>query len=132
MIVTSIRAAAIGLLAFGWANAAVAAQDKGHCPDNAAGTFRFFQVGGNTDQDRSRLETLAGMAKDRSGLCILAFIDTAEGGYAKKLAIRRAKWVLDTLTGKGVPRERIAIELRPGAPEQTKDDMKQVQVILNP
>ncbi len=122
-------AALLGLAAPHLAQAQ-AAGEKGHCPDNPAGTFRFFD-GGTTDQDRARLETLAaGLVKNQSSACILTFVDTSEGGYAKKLAIRRAKWVLDTLTGKGMTRDHIGIELRPGTANQTKAELKTVQVIL--
>lgn len=98
-----------------------------HCPENAAGTFRFFEKSGQTEQDKSRLETLAGIAKQQPSLCILALTDPTQL-QSRRLAVRRVKWVLDILTNNGVPRNLISVELRPS--QGDADAMRQVQVIF--
>ena len=98
-----------------------------HCPDNPAGTFRFFETVGQTEQDKSRLETLAGIAKSQRSVCILALTEPQQL-QSRRLAVRRVKWVLDILTKNGVPRQIIGIELRPEMADA--DTMRQVQVIF--
>jgi len=98
-----------------------------HCPDNPAGTFKFFEKGANTEADKARLATLAGIARQQSGVCLLALTDPANR-QSRSLAIRRLKWVLDGLTANGVPRDKIAYELRPQPSDP--DSMRLVQVIL--
>ena len=98
-----------------------------HCPENAPGTFRFFEKSGQTEQDKQRLETLAPLAKQQPSLCILSLTDPAQQ-QSRRLAARRVKWVLDVLTKNGVPRSMISIELRPQLVDA--DSMRQVQVIF--
>ncbi len=98
-----------------------------HCPDNPAGTYRFFEKSGQTEQDKSRLEQLAPLARQQTFLCILAFDNPAQW-QTRRMAVRRVKWVLDILTGNGVPRDIIGIEFRPARLDP--EAMRQVQVIL--
>lgn len=106
-----------------------AANDKG-CPNNPAGSHRFFTTS-NVDQDRVRLEAL-GMDLSQSGqpVCILAFLDSNENAYSRKLAIRRASWVRDILVAQGVTMNRISFELRPSAPDSDKNAAREVNVIV--
>ncbi|OIQ97175.1 hypothetical protein GALL_208750 [mine drainage metagenome] len=98
-----------------------------HCPDNPAGTYRFFEKSGQTEQDKARLEQLAPLARQQSFLCILAFDNPAQW-QTRRMAVRRVKWVMDILTGNGVPRSIIGIEFRPA--QLDPEAMRQVQVIL--
>ena len=119
------------LLALGLTQAAHAQQGQ-RCPANTKMTETFFDGSASSDQDKDRLVSLAGSVKDQTPVCILALTDPADDsrGYSKKLALRRALWVRDTLLKNGVPAGAIAVELRPGSPDQPKDTLKQVQVIL--
>lgn len=102
------------------------AEEK-HCPDNPAGTFRFFDAN-NPDQDRRRMADVAEVAKTHRLVCLLAWVGGEDLGYSKKLAIRRAIWLRDQLVAHGVPRDVIAVEFRPTS-EGAED--KHVDVILD-
>ena len=106
-----------------------AASDKG-CPNNPAGSHRFFTTS-SVDQDRVRLEAL-GTDQAQSGqpICIMAFLDSNESAYSRKLAIRRAAWVRDILVAQGVTMNRISFELRPSAPDSDKNAAREVNVIV--
>lgn len=105
------------------------AQDS-HCPENPAGTFRFFEAQ-NPDQDKARLAQLADTAKSHQLVCLLAWVDGGDPAYSKKLAIRRAVWVRDTLVAHGVPREVIAVEFRPTERGASEAQARRVDVILD-
>lgn len=116
-------------LALGLTPAAQAQQGQ-RCPDNPKSSTTFFDGKASSDDDKNRLIALAGSVRDQSPVCILALTDPAdEKGYSKKLALRRALWVRDILLKNGVPAGTIAVELRPGAADQDKDALRQVQVI---
>jgi hypothetical protein len=119
------------ILSFASAMPALAQNDR-HCPNLPAATTAFFVGDATMDQEKDRLQNLAGVAKTKDSVCILALVDPAEAAYSRKLAVRRAKWVLDTLTGQGVPRQIIAIEFRPADGGLPKDAARQVDVIVGP
>ncbi|HVI51912.1 MAG TPA: hypothetical protein VM661_11925 [Candidatus Sulfotelmatobacter sp.] len=98
-----------------------------HCPDNPAGTFKFFEKPGQTEQDKSRLETLAPIAKQQRQVCLLSLTDPSQL-QSRRIAVRRVIWVRDILLKNGVPPNLIAVELRPQAADP--DTMRQVQVIF--
>ncbi len=110
------------------ASAALADQ---HCPANPGSTYSFFQNGASYDDEKPRVEALAGPAARMGGACILAFYDST---YAKLLAFRRAKWVEDALIDKGANPRLISIELRPlaDADKDNKGLSHLVQIILGP
>ncbi len=116
------------------AAAATPPDEKQHCPASTPGnTIIFFAPGRNSNDDKAQLDSLAGtLLKQQQPVCILAFVDPKEVGYSKKLAIRRILWVRDGLIAKGVPSTLIAAELRPAAPDQAKDSLRLVNVILGP
>jgi hypothetical protein len=117
--------AVVGLLHAGAAHA----QQGQHCPNNPKGTSTFFEKG-KAEEDKDRIAALGAAIKDRQPLCILAFTDPTEAvAYSRKLAVRRVLWVRDNLVKNGVPQGSIAIEFRPGSPDQSKDALRQVQVI---
>jgi len=104
------------------------AQPSGrHCPDNPAGTFRFFERSGETEQDKAKLETLSPLAKQQRSVCLLSLVDPTQL-QSRRIAVRRLKWVMDNLVKNGVPRNIISYELRPQAADP--DTMRQVQVIF--
>lgn len=108
---------------------ALAAPDQGkHCPASTpANTFNFFVPGARTEDDKARLDTLAeAIARQQNPVCILAFGE----GYSKKLAIRRILWIKDNLIAKGVSGGLIAAELRSAQPDQDKDSLRRVSVIV--
>jgi len=119
---------ALGVAAPAWAQN----PDEGkHCPDHPAATSRFFESADSTDQDRLKLDSLAGPAKAAKAVCILAFVDGNDtGGYTRKLAIRRVKWLLDGLTAHGIPREFISYEFRAAPADTDKAGMRHVDVVL--
>ncbi|HLN25748.1 MAG TPA: hypothetical protein VK558_17390 [Patescibacteria group bacterium] len=117
--------AVIGLLHAGAAHA----QQGQHCPNNPKGTATFFEKG-KADEDKDRIAALGAAIKDQQPLCILAFTDPSDtAGYSRKLAVRRVLWVRDNLVKSGVPLGSIAVEFRPGSPDQDKDALRLVQVI---
>lgn len=121
-------AVAAFIILAGLAGPAVAQDSR--CPDNPAATFRFFEVQ-NPDQDKARLARLADDAKSHQLVCLLAWVDGGDPAYSKKLAIRRAVWVRDTLVAHGVPREIIAVEFRPTERGASEAQARRVDVILD-
>lgn len=109
------------------AQAPEAAQASHHCPDNPAGTFKFFEKSGQTEQDKTRLENLAPIASQQHLVCLLSLIDPTQL-QSRRIAVRRLVWVRDILIKNGVPANIIAAELRPQAADP--DTMRQVQVIF--
>lgn len=102
-----------------------------HCPSGSRAGHNYF-TGRDMDADRVRIGTLGeSVAKAAIPVCILVLIDPEEPGYSKKLAIRRAVWARDILVKNGVPRNTIAVELRMADPVQTKDDLRQIDIILS-
>jgi hypothetical protein len=101
-----------------------------HCPDSGNVT-RFFETADSNDQDHAKLDLVSPQATASKAVCILAFVDPNDtGGYTRKLAIRRIKWLLDGLTAHGVPRQIMSWEFRPAADATDKAAMRHVEVIL--
>ena len=125
------RAALIlGLFAVaGPALAQSAPKQPNTCPNNPAGTVRIFETDNSFDADKAKLIDLSGAAKGSSSVCVLAFIDPADQSHSKKLAIRRVKWVFDTMIGQGVPRPLFTYEFRTAA-DSDKAVMRHVEIVL--
>lgn len=105
---------------------AAAPQDR-HCPDNPSATFTFLEKPSQIEQDRKRLKSLADVARHQRLVCILSLVDPVQL-QQRHIAIRRVKWVMEQLIDNGVPRNIIAIELRPQ--DADPDAMRLVQVIF--
>jgi hypothetical protein len=118
--------------AIGWHPVSAQQDQHQHCPAAEAKNTHVFMSGGSSDrEDKARLEALAGsVAKSGRPICVLAFVDPEQPNYSKMIAFRRATWARDTLIGKGVPKETIAMELRLLAADQDRGLLRQVSVLV--
>lgn len=99
--------------------------DEHDCPNHPESTYTLE---GDPDTDRSHIGKLASEAKERGAVCVLAFYDSKGTSNAKMLAFRRANWVMEQLTDKGVPANIISRVLR----AVDSHGEHTVQIILGP
>jgi hypothetical protein len=119
-------------LALGLAFSVQARADQQHCPPSSPGNSQVVCGNGcDPNADKARLESLAvSIKKTKAPVCLLAMVDPQDRGYSKKLAIKRALWVRDTLIEHGVLSNSIAVELRPLPPDGDKMSLRHIDVIL--
>ncbi len=99
-----------------------------HCPSNPSATYQVDLS--DTSGSRSTMESIAGLAKEKGAVCILAYTDAQDSTHAKTIALHRANWVRDNLTADGVSRDSISIELRPPPDGADRSAVSVLQVIL--
>ncbi len=115
---------AAGALAVLLAANPVRAEDR-DCPSHPEATYT---LSGDPDADKSQIARLAGPAKERGAVCIMAFYDGQGPANSKMLAYRRANWVMELLTEKGVSSGSITRVLRAA----DKASSRTVQIVLGP
>ena len=121
------------LALFGAATGAAAQDDqRPYCPPaTPQNSSVLFAPHNRPEDEKAHLATLAtSLAKTPRPVCILAFVDSHDAGYSKKLAIKRLIWVKDGLLANGVPPNLIAAELRLAEPDQDKASIRLVTVVL--
>ena len=100
------------------------AEDR-DCPSHPEATYALQ---GDPDAQRSQLSQLAEPAKRKGAVCIAAYYDAQGPANSKKLALRRADWVMRQLIDKGVPDGIISRSMR-GADKSTAS---LVVIVLGP
>ena len=95
------------------------------CPSHPEATF---VLSGDPDTDKSQISRLADPAKEKGAVCIMAYYDGQGPANSKMLALRRANWVMEQFTDKGVSSGSITRVLRAA----DKASSRTVQIILGP
>jgi len=120
-ICAAYRLVAAALLA---AAAAPAWGQEKDCPNRPNATYTLSIA--DTEGSRSQIARLAGPAKEKGAVCILAFYDSQDAAHSRLLALKRVDWVRRQLTEAGVPESIISRAMHPGE----KSAQQQVQIIL--
>jgi len=113
-----------GLLAAALGGASALAEEH-DCPSHPEATYTLQ---GDPDADSSQLGRLVDTAKEKGAVCIMAYYDAQGPANSKMLAFRRANWVMEKFTEKGVPASTISRVLR----ASDKANARLVQVVLGP
>ena len=102
-----------------------AAADDRECPSHPEATY---VLSGDPDSDAAQIARLAGSAKQKGAVCIMAFYDAQGPSNGKMLAFRRANWAMERFSDNGVSSGTITRVLRAG----DKSTGRMVQIILGP